>query len=116
MISGERYLVLRLSDPPPLTEFAVLLLLLLKHGRAVQIVVAAFFPFFAVGATLEILDVLVRGAYPASAVKISSASITIVTIHRIVRLCLFTFISYSLFRNNRLKPFMRYVYHIHSMP
>lgn len=116
MISGERYLILRQSDLPPLTEFAALLLLLLKHGRAVQIVVAASFAYFAVGATLEILDVLVRGTYPASDVKISSASITIVTIHRIARLCLFTFISCSLFRNNRLKPFMRYVYHIHSMP
>jgi hypothetical protein len=116
LVSGERYLFLKQSDLPPLTEFGVLLLLLLKHGRAVQILVAAFFAYFAVGATLEILDVLVRGAYPAAEVKISFASITVVTIHRIVRLSLFTFISCSLFRNNRLKPFMRYVNHIHSMP
>ena len=116
LVSGEKYLLLRQSELPPLTEFAVLLLLLLKHGRAVQIVVAVFFAYFAVGATLEILDVLVRGAYPATEVKISLASIIVVTIHRIVRLCLFMFVSCSLFRNNRLKPFMRYVYHIHSMP
>jgi hypothetical protein len=116
LISGEKYFTLRQSELPPLTEFAMLLILLLKHGRAVQIVVAVFFAYFAVGAALEILDVFVRGAYPATDVKISFASITIVTTHRFVRLCLFVFISCSLFRNDRLKPFMRYVYHIHSMP